>query len=252
MSKGQTAAGLGLLLLIAFALGWYISGRDYRTLKDGLSMRFRDRGRVVFGIVKRAAGPQEGDNEDSARELLFGDASRALEEAARCVRTKNDAKLYGILNSYYLSYDVPFEQMQVLKEMEANLATQVELTKELVAGGAGEADKDLARSSLAEAGKTTASVSETNKQVMAELPALANNGRNCEAAAAQYFADPPAAVPSEGLDMLCKSVPGGQAVVVKGPDGKSYKFPAGTTREEAAAYFSRKGISTKEPVPGTK
>lgn len=250
MSRRQAAAGVCFLLLIAFAFasGWYVSGRDYRTLRDGLSVRFRDRGKVVFDVVKKAAGPQERDDEDSARELLFGDASRALGEAARCVKTKNDAKLYAILSSYYLSYDVPFEQMQLLKKMEANLAAQVDLTKELVASGT-EADRNLARSSLAETRKTTAMVSETNKQVVAELPGLANNGGNCEAAAAQYFGDPPAAVPSEGLDMLCRSVPKENSVVVKGPDGKIYRFPAGTTSEKVAEYFTRKGTSAKEHLP---
>jgi hypothetical protein len=42
------------------------------------------------------------------------------------------------------------------------------------------------------------------------------------------------------------------AVHVVGPDGKHYKFPAGTTRDKAVEYFKKKGVSTNAPKTSTK
>src|SRR5262252_2111282 len=122
---------IGFLPVAALALvaGWYISGRDYRTLSDGLSMRFRDRGTVTFNTLKRAVAEVEEESEESSRLLAFKDAGRALAEARRSVTTKNDLKVYAILNAYYLAYDVPAEQLHLFKESEDLLADQFKLTK---------------------------------------------------------------------------------------------------------------------------
>jgi hypothetical protein len=55
MTKTKIVAVIGFLLVVAlaFGAGWYISGRDIRTFKDGLSGRFRDRGTVVFNTLNK-------------------------------------------------------------------------------------------------------------------------------------------------------------------------------------------------------
>jgi hypothetical protein len=64
----------------------------------------------------------------------------------------------------------------------------------------------------------------------------ANEEKAKQEAAAKYTIEPPSP----------------EAVTVRGPDGKVYDFPAGTTKESAIAYFKKKGIGAasdpgKEP-----
>jgi len=204
MMKRMIVAISGLLILLAIAsAGWYTSGRDYRTIRDGLSVRFRDRGTVVFNTMKRVV---EEDEDEASRQLAFKDAKRALAEASRSVKTKNDSKVHAILNSYYQFYYLPFEQMHLLKKEQELDASQLDLAKQLAASNQ-KADRDLASATLADTLTRFKTGTASLEQLMSELPSFANNGRNCEVAAAQYFADPPATIPSEGLDHLCNLVP---------------------------------------------
>jgi hypothetical protein len=64
----------------------------------------------------------------------------------------------------------------------------------------------------------------------------ANEEKAKQEAAAKYTIEPPSP----------------ETVTVRGPDGKVYDFPAGTTKDSANAYFKKKGIGTtsdpsKEP-----
>ena len=205
MMKRMIVAISGLLILLAIAsAGWYTSGRDYRTIRDGLSVRFRDRGTVVFNTMKRAA---EEDDDEASRQLAFKDAKRALAEASRSVKTKNDSKVHAILDSYYQFCYLPFEQIHLLKKTQELDASQLDLAKRLYAASNQKADRDFLSATLADTMTRNKKRKASLEQLMSELPSLANNGRNCEVAAAQYFADPPATIPSEGLDHLCNLVP---------------------------------------------
>ncbi len=206
MTKKKMAAIVGFLLVVAFAsgAGWYISGRDIRTFRDGLSAHFRDRGTVVFNTMKRAVeAAEDKEVDDSTRQVIFGDVRRALTEARRNVRTRNDSKVYAILNSYYLSCWLPLEQMQLIAKMQSNLEREIDDAKKLTSMGV----RNDAAAALADAKKHNATVEESYKRITDMEPALADNSINCETAAAEYFAEPPATVPSEGLDNLCKLLP---------------------------------------------
>jgi hypothetical protein len=78
--------------------------------------------------MKRAV---EEDEDEASRQLAFKDAKRALTEASRSVKTKNDSKVHAILNSYYQFYYLPFEQMHLLKKEQELEASQLDLSKQL-------------------------------------------------------------------------------------------------------------------------
>ena len=120
----------------------YLSGRDFRTFQDGLSRRFRDRGRVAFGVIK-SLGNNETD--DLTRQALAKDAKRSLKEAHGAVVTTEDSKVAAILDSYlayeeYLRKIVPLGQQYIGASKEA-LSTVKELSL---------LDKKAARAAIAQ------------------------------------------------------------------------------------------------------
>ena len=176
-------------------ISWYLSGRDFRALQDGLSRRFRDRGRVTFGVIKNLSN---NETDDLTRQALAKDAKTSLKEAHNAVLTSEDSKVAAILDAYlaneeYVRKIVPLGQQYIEASKEA-LDTVKELSR---------LDKKAAQSAIAQ-------VASDNEKQKPQFEQLLQNGseaelemKNCEEDAGKYFESPPA--PSEGLNKLCRA-----------------------------------------------
>ena len=188
-------AFLGALLSTLFAVGWHVSGRDVTTFRDGLSQRFRDRGAVAFGVIKKIS--EDSGDDDLTRESIVQDARRALEEAKGAILTDEDSKVSAILYSYFTYLERAHQMERGADQYNKNSEKQIDLIKELAT-----VDKKAALVKLAEMSRHREQQRPTFERVVRLISQAKVDSKNCDEAASKYFESSPS--PSEGLNKLCQ------------------------------------------------
>jgi hypothetical protein len=181
------------LAVVLVGTGWYLSGRDFRTLQDGLSRRFRDRGQVAFSVIGNLSNDE---SDELMRQAPINDAKRSLKEAHGVVLTSEDSKVAAILDSYLAYEEYSHNAKSLAQESIENSEKRLSLVKEM-----SRLDTKRAQSALNQWKSEHEKEEQTWQQMLKSGSQAELESKNCEQAASKYFESSPS--PSEGLNKLC-------------------------------------------------